>query len=194
MPKMNEIAEIRSGYLFRCRLENDPEGNIKVIQLKDVGRDRLSIEDCITIKKEFVGDVPFIEQGDILFKAKSSRHESAVFDLKLEDAIPTNNLFVIRPKKDVVNSKFISSYINSKHAQQYFEKVAGGSRIPVVNMKSLGELKIPIPPIEVQKKVVELIELYQEEEELVDRIKGKRRELIGSVFDGLLKGKLEVNK
>ena len=38
---LKDIVDIRSGYLFRGRLNNDPKGNVAVIQLRDVNTDGL---------------------------------------------------------------------------------------------------------------------------------------------------------
>ncbi len=48
--RLAELAEIRMGYPFRSRLEHEPDGNVAVIQMKDIDdTDLLHAQDAIRV-------------------------------------------------------------------------------------------------------------------------------------------------
>lgn len=187
--RLKEIAEIKSGYLFRFRIRSDKDGAVKVIQLKDVNEDgHLNIEGIYSVDFDPSKRTEFLQRGDVLFKAKSNRHVAAVFDSDMENVIATVHYFILRVKSTSVLPEFLAWYLNEKPAQKYFEFNAAGTRIPIINKKSLEELELPVISIEKQKKIVTVYELMEREQDLMDNIKYKREKLISSfLLDAILK-------
>ena len=77
------------------------------------------------------------------------------------------NLFIFpdlmiraRFNNSLILPKFVQYYFESKIARKYFKEKARGtsSSMPKINQTTINELRIPLPSIEEQKKVIELIE------------------------------------
>ena len=68
-----DLAEIRSGYQFREKVEHDPDGFVPVIQIKDLTSDfQLHTNDLIRVS--LAKSEPYrVEQGDVLFLARGHR-------------------------------------------------------------------------------------------------------------------------
>ena len=68
--RMADIADIRSGYQFREKVEHDPHGSVPVIQIKDLTSDfQLQTNDLIRVTMPKME--PYrVEQGDVLFLAR----------------------------------------------------------------------------------------------------------------------------
>ena len=64
----------------------------------------------------------------------------------------------MRPKKDLLNSKFLEFIIRSSEFIKYIEPLQRGVSYPAVSDKDVYNYEIPIPPLEQQKKIVEKIE------------------------------------
>jgi len=181
--KLKEIAEIKSGYLFRFRLRSDKDGDIKVIQLKDVKEDGvLNIDGIYSVDFAPSKRTEFLQKGDILFKAKSNKHVAAVFDTKMENVIATVHYFILRIKSTSMLPEFLAWYLNEKPAQKYFDFNAAGTRIPIINKKALEELEVPSASLEKQKKVVAIYKLMNREKILSDNIKAKREKLTSTIL------------
>lgn len=181
--KLREIAEIKSGYLFRFRLRSDKGGDIKVIQLKDVnGEGALNIEGIYSVNFAPSKRTEFLQKGDILFKAKSNKHVAAVFDSDMENVIATVHYFILRIKSIAMLPEFLAWYLNEKPAQKYFDFNAAGTRIPIINKRALEELEVPSTSLEKQRKVVAVYKLMTREKILMDNIKNKREKLTSSVL------------
>ncbi|MDD3887751.1 MAG: N-6 DNA methylase [Patescibacteria group bacterium] len=69
----------------------------------------------------------------------------------------TGNAMVIKPKDDRLSKQFLFYILK----QSNFKSVISGSAQPQITRTSLSPLEIPLPPIEIQKEIVEQIEVKQ---------------------------------
>lgn len=178
---LKDLTEIRSGHHFRFKLKNDPSGDIEIIQLGDISNDGLIVSDhFLRIKRLNIKSDDFLRQNDIIFKAKSKYRVATVFNESPVNTIVSAHYFILSLKSNIVSSEFLAWYLNSDMAQGYFDKNARGTRIPIINKVSLGNLKVSIPSREIQQKIVELNKLCFREGELLDQLKKKRELLVKS--------------
>ena len=57
-------------------------------------------------------------------------------------------------------NKYLYYYLQSKEARRYFDSMSTGSTIKNLGLKALRLLKIPIPPITVQKQIVSILDRF----------------------------------
>lgn len=69
----------------------------------------------------------------------------------------TGNAMVVKPKDNRLNKQFLFYILKNSD----FKSVISGSAQPQITRTSLSPLKIPLPPIEVQKEIAEQIEVKQ---------------------------------
>lgn len=69
----------------------------------------------------------------------------------------TGNAMVVKPKDDRLDKQFLLYVLKNSD----FKSVISGSAQPQITRTSLSPLKIPLPPIQVQKEIVEQIEVKQ---------------------------------
>ncbi|MCL5878809.1 MAG: restriction endonuclease subunit S [Deltaproteobacteria bacterium] len=176
---ITNIAEIKSGFLFKTGLTPDKEGNVSVIQLRDIdGEGNLHKENLIKVlEPSYVGE-DCVRKGDILFKAKTDHPVAAMVAEELKDTLVTAHYFIIRLKTTTVLPAYLSWYLNQKPARMYFDKHAGGTRVQIINKQVLGNLEIIIPELTVQEKIVKINSLYQRESALLDLLREKKQKLI----------------
>lgn len=177
--KLKRIAEIKSGYPFRHGVQQEHNGNVRVIQLKDMDENgsinarKLSMVSIANLKSNRT-----LEKGDIIFKSKSINHMASVLTEDVHSTIATHHFLVLQIRSEFVLPEYVTWYLNQQPAKRYFKRNAAGTRIPFVSKKVLEELVIPIPPLDVQKKIVEIDKLSQREQSLREEILGKRVALI----------------
>ncbi len=178
---LNQISEIRSGYLFKSGIRTEPEGSISVIQLKDVDeRGNINFSAISKISLENISSQDFLMPDDVLFKAKTNRPTAAAVSRKLESTIATAHYFIIRLNTVDVLPGYLAWYLNQRPAQIYFSKHAGGTRIQVITKQVLGNLEVVIPAKSIQEKVEKIYRLHFQERQLVDALKEKKHELISA--------------
>ena len=101
-----------------------------------------------------------LEIGDILFSGTGTIGETAVIE-----KTPTNwnikeGVYSIKPLPEKVNSRFLMYLLHTnKIRSEIFKKVAGGT-VKSIPMGELRKLKIPVPPMSEQERLVNLIDRF----------------------------------
>ena len=190
---MQQIAEVSSGYTFRGQIENDPTGGIFVLQAKNlsVNQDVTNVSDFIKVSDQNIRSPYFLEYNDVLLVSRGSGHgsfRSAVFVSNQANVMPSSSVLVVRVKDVNVLPKYISLYLNSEAGQkEILGIVTGGSYIQSVLVKNLSDLPISIPPIHIQKSIIELHENIQQQERIIQRKSELKKNIINSTFTNLIK-------
>lgn len=176
-----DIADIKSGYLFKEGVKPDKEGNVSVIQLKDIDEHGVfNSKEFQRISLENVESANFLVVGDVLLKAKTNHPVATVVRNALNNTIVTAHYFIISIKKEDVLPGYLAWYFNQRPAQIYFERNAGGTRIQVINKQLLSELEVIVPDLNIQEKIEKIYELHQREQNIINDIKEKKHALISA--------------
>ena len=184
---ISQLSEIKSGYLFKEGIVSDKDGAIRVIQLKDVNENGIADgNDFQRVDLPGAESMDFVTAGDVLFKAKTNRPVAAVVNVSLANTIVTAHFFVVRIKDKSVIPGYLAWYLNQRPAQAYFEKYAGGTRVQVINKQVLGNLEIPVPSVESQKRIELIQSLRHKERELAEILNEKKSKLISNQLIDLI--------
>lgn len=179
--KINQIAGIKAGFLFKEGISADKEGNVSVIQLKDL--DEQGILDLSKLQRITLANIDsknFLAMGDVLLKAKTNHPVAGVIREQLPSTIATAHYFIISVKNENILPGYLAWYLNQHPAQVFFNRNSGGTRIQVINKQTLGDLEVLIPDMETQKKIVKVFRLHQREQELIENIKEEKHKLISA--------------
>ncbi|MGL4514409.1 MAG: restriction endonuclease subunit S [Lacipirellulaceae bacterium] len=186
--RLNKIADFRSGYLFRGRVEHDPCGNVQVVQVKDVV-DRRRVEtaglDRVRLDKP---EPHLVERGDVLFLGRGHRLYAVVVPEITADTIATGYFFVLRPRLGVVTPEYLVWVLNEAGFQESLSQFVRGTHIPMVSRKDVEQQTIPVPPLEVQQRITNLTELAQRERQLASELADRRERLVEAVARRLAHG------
>jgi restriction endonuclease S subunit len=179
---LKDIAAIRSGYLFRGRIEAHANGRYRVIQIGDLAAD--SIIRPRTLTRTDLPDVKnshLIEKGDVLFISRGSRKQAVAITEDLENAITTSQIFVIRPDSSTL-PEYFAWYLNQRPAQRYIEEHSTGTNVSLINLDAFGKTPVQTPPIEIQRRIAQIHSLTLREKELMQSIQARRHSLIESML------------
>ena len=161
MVALSELCyEIKNGKNVE---QHDGEGKYKVTRIQTISDGIVDLS-----KTKWTNDEPdenaFMQNGDILFShINSIEHlaKTAIFysDEKVVHGI---NLLRIRPKQDIVLPKYLAYCLKSDFfvgiARSYAQKAVNQASIKTSDIKNI---KIPLPPVSVQKEIVAEIDGYQ---------------------------------
>ena len=102
-----------------------------------------------------VGDKLVMKKGDVLFgKRRAYQRKVAVAPF---DGIFSAHGMVLRPKTDVVDSRFFPFFIASDQFMNEAVRISVGGLSPTINWKTLKECEFDLPPIEKQRELAELL-------------------------------------
>lgn len=175
--------EISSGYSFRSKIEDDPLGTLKVIQLKDFVNEYTAIGvECCRVSLEGIKQKYILRKGDILFISKGQNNNAVVFSESNNDDlyIASSSLFVISVDTNIVNPDYVAWYINQLPVQNYIKQNLAGTYTPTVNRKVVENIPLKLPNIEVQSKMAALGALAIREQTLQSQVKHLREILINN--------------
>ena len=185
--KLKDIAIISSGYSFRTKIQNNPNGNTYVIQMRDISDDRSSmVDEPHKVDGCKIHEKHLLQNGDILFMAKGANNFAVYYDEQYKPAVAASAFFVLRTNVDFTLAPYLCWYINSSKAQPFIESNRAGSYIPNVNKAVLDNLEIIVPPLEIQNTIVNFYRLSKKEKAILNKIKDKRTVLINSILIDLL--------
>ena len=143
---------------------------------------------------EFVESVPedkVLQNGDILspFIGEAVRQcKFSVFENGEKKFAVDNNTGVIRIDNTKANSEYVAYALNSQIGNMQLKHLIGGGGVPFLGSENARKLKIPLPPVAIQKKIVDKIKeqhnkarnLRQEAESVIAEAQKQTAEMIFS--------------
>lgn len=173
--KLAELATIRMGYPFRSRIEPVRDGDLAVIQMRDIDENRVRLEDALRIVLPDGWADHALHAGDLLFRSRGQSNGAALVPEGLGMAVASAPLVRIRPRR--VLPEYLAWFLNSPAAQAQLASVAEGTSVRMISTGSLGAVEIPLPPESVQHRIAEAAVLVDQEQTLMALIASRRLRL-----------------
>ena len=139
LAKLKDLATISSGVTFRARIEASQAGNVRLIQMKDLGADNLvHLASCVRIEHPKPKPSQLAERGDIIFRSRGQAHTAALLNQAAASAIVAAPLFRIRADQARIQPEFLLWWLNQASAQAYFASHACGTMVQMVSKQAGG--------------------------------------------------------
>jgi restriction endonuclease S subunit len=185
--RLKDIADFRTGYLFRGKVNDDSAGNVRVVQIKDVdaarqidvgGLDRVHIDKPASYQ---------VQAGDVLFLGRGHRLYATVVPEVEPETIATGYFFILRPRHQLVSPEFLAWSLNDSIFQEALRPYQRGSHVPMVSRSDVEEIRINVPPLDVQQQILTLNQLARQELQLTTAIAERRSLLVQAVSQQLMR-------
>ncbi len=177
-----------------------PQGGVKHITsgIPSIGAEHLNDNGGFNLEKLKFIPIDFFEKlkrgiiknGDILVVkdgATTGKISIVTDDFPFEQAAVNEHIFILKPKIQIVLNKFLFYFLFSKIGQQQILATFHGATQGGINSNFVNHVKIPLPPIEEQKKIVAYLDsLTSKIRELQDLQSQTTKDLI-SLKQSLLK-------
>lgn len=181
--RLSEIAEIRQGHQFRKKIQTEPKGEIKVIQMANIIENRyINYGKLPFLSGEKIKSTHFLKKDDIIFCSRGTHNYNIIIENRNEDIIAVSQFLIIRPNQKLIKTEYLSWILKQPEAVSYLNSNRLSSAVPLLNKKTLEELTIPVPPLEKQKKISDILELIQREKILVNQIQLKKEKFINQLL------------
>jgi type I restriction enzyme S subunit len=178
--------------------DQDPGGDVRLIQLADVGdgefRDR-SARFLTTAKAHELG-CTFLEKGDVLIaRMPDPLGRCCIFPIDSKAAnVTVVDVCIVRVGSSPVDSKYLMYAINSASIRNEISELQSGSTRKRISRGNLATIKLPIAPLNEQRRIVAKIEeLFSEVDKGVETLANAREQLKAyrhSVLKHAFEGKL----
>jgi len=178
---LGELAEVRMGYPFRSRLEHDPQGNVAVIQMKDIDdANLLHAEEAIRVALPKGKTHHLLRAGDLLFRSRGRSNGAAQVLDGIGPAVLSAPMLLIRPHG--VLPAYLCWYINAPATQAQLAALAEGTSVRMISAEALKALDVPLPSLSAQQRIVRAAALAEQEQTLLARIATLRRRLTNHIL------------
>ncbi|MBK7333872.1 MAG: restriction endonuclease subunit S [Betaproteobacteria bacterium] len=141
--------------------DQDPAGDVRLIQLADVGdgeyRDRS--ERFLTSEKASDLGCTFLQPGDLLIaRMPDPLGRACIFPGDRKRAVTVVDVAVVRPRNSEVNARWLMYCINAPQFRRVVASLQSGSTRQRISRKNLAKIVFPLPPLYWQDEVVAEIE------------------------------------
>lgn len=168
------MAEVKMGYPFRSRLEHDPQGDVAVIQMKDIDdANLLHAEQAIRVTLPKGKTHHLLRPGDLLFRSRGISYGAAQVLDGIGTAVLAAPMLLIRPHS--VLPQYLSWYINLPATQTQLAALAEGTSVRMISAETLKSLDVPLPSLTTQQHIVQAAALAEKEQSLLARIAALRQ-------------------
>jgi len=195
--KLSELAAIRSGLTFRKPATERAGGPVRVIQMRAIedgpfinllAADHTESRDTLTKH--------VLHEGDLIFRARGSRKEAAVWHADEHPTVAAAPLLVLQPATDRIVPEYLAWALNSDpEVRKQLEAAARGTlTVQSITAEDLKEITIALPPQAVQQKVAGMAAMQQQEADLMTRLQALRSLLFQAAQQAILTGQARTRR
>ena len=178
-----DIAEIRQGLALRSRVEHDPAGEVKLVQAKDLTDDgRVDMAGTYRVSGLRFKPAQRLQVGDVLLQTRGIRYPAAVANTNLGEAVAAAPLYVIRPKREMLDAIYLVEFLNNLLTQARLRQRATGTYVPQIPRTEIENIEIPVPPLDAQWRLAEMGRLIRRESDLVSQLAQRRAKALWAMM------------
>ncbi|WP_250674268.1 restriction endonuclease subunit S [Paraclostridium ghonii] len=155
--KCSEIIDVRDG------THDSPkyiDKGYPLVTSKNIKNNKIDFENINYISREDFENInkrSSVDNGDILMPMIGTVGNPVLVDTNINFAIKNVALFKLS-NNDLINNKYFYYLLKSNYVIRQLEKYKRGGTQSFVSLKNLRELKIPLPSLEEQERIVSILE------------------------------------
>ncbi|MGF3106077.1 restriction endonuclease subunit S [Rossellomorea sp. DUT-2] len=149
--------KFRSGAAIPSK-EYKTEG-IPYVRIKDLKGNLISKEELVYIDEEFkeINLKSTLFKNEVLISRVGTIGKAALVDEKFEGAVANQHLTIVMPDVNQVLPEFLVYYFNTTWAEKFFESRSGGAAQQFIKLGAIKTIKVPVPTIQLQQKIIDEI-------------------------------------
>ncbi|WP_456473142.1 restriction endonuclease subunit S [Methanocaldococcus sp.] len=207
--RLGDISEFKRGFSYRSNQITKEKTKIRFITINDIEKEgglkrnaeKIYIKDDVEISENF-----FLEQEDILI-ANTDMSKGFIIGAPLlieikengkEKLVYSMDLTKLLIDKSRVYPKFLFYLLSSAPIRRIMKTFAQGTNVLHLNHNLATNLKIPLPPIEEQKAISEILsntdEAIQKVDESIEKFEKLKKGLMNILLNGKVRIKVENGK
>jgi type I restriction enzyme S subunit len=154
--------------------DQDPNGDIRLIQLADIGDGIYKNKSSrfLTLEKAKDLDCTFLKPGDVLIaRMPEPLGRTCIFPGDPKPAVTAVDICIIRTGDDGADHRWIMHTVNSPEIRRRIESLQKGTTRKRISRRNLASLTLPIPPVNEQRRIAVKVE------ELLARVNATKERL-----------------
>lgn len=102
-----------------------------------------------------------LEKGDVLFSGTGTIGQVAVITESPTNWNIKEGVYSIKPNQELISSYFLRYVLESRGIKNSIMKKVAGGTVKSIPMAELKNISIPIPPLELQEKIVAILDRFE---------------------------------
>ena len=185
--EIGDIAEVTklAGFEFTKHINYKDDGEIIALRALNLRKGELDLSDIKRIDKDvsdFLVRSKLYKNDIILTYTGNGYGDCAIIEENNKYHLAPN-ICKITPKADIIEPYFLYSYIRSNEFYKTISNHMTGSSQPTIPMKMIRILKVPVPPKNIQKKVVSIILTINQKIKQNKKINKNLEQQVFALFD-----------
>jgi len=180
--KLGEVCEIISPGIEKF------DGVKKYVATADVDFDRIINFTEITYENRPSRANIEVKENDILVARMAETKKFLIADKNFQDNYIFSTGFAVMRVKEQLTPRYLFYFLTTKDFNLQKDKLAVGATQKAINNPALKKIKIPLPPLPIQQKIVERLDAIKKAQELND----KQIELAEELYRSLLHNELNA--
>jgi len=135
--------------------------------------------------------------GDVLYSKDGTIGKTTIIDFEREFVV-ASSLLIIRPNPDLIESEFLNYLFHSNFVNQQIDQLLSGVALRRISITKFSNLEMIIPPLNVQKKIVNAIKakvnLLNSVLDLINDQIIKLKEYRQSIISEAVTGKIDLRE
>lgn len=184
-----DLATVRTGYPFRGPIAEVHSGGVLVAQMKDVDPSAGMQWEAV-VRTELTGrkEPDWLQAGDILFVPRGQRFFASSIGPPPGLAVCGPHLVLLRLRPGArVTSDFLAWQINQPPVQKQLRVAAEGTNQLSVRISEIEGLRLAVPAIEQQLRIVGLADAAVRERRLLTQLIANREQQLAAIAADLAK-------
>lgn len=184
--RLVNLVQMMAGYPFRGAVPNDPDGPVRVVQMRDLSACGVN---WATTARASLGDVRNdyrLQPGDLLLVSRGERFHASLVDEQVAAGVAVcgPHLFRLRvTAPESLRPGFLAWQLNQPRLQLELDKVASGTAQRLIRKADLQELRIPLPSMAEQWHVLALQAAADRERVVLTRLVDLRAAELAAVAE-----------
>lgn len=157
--------------------DQDPNGNVRLVQLADVGDGQYIDKSSRFLTREKAKSLKctFLKEGDVLLaRMPDPLGRACIFPGDSKPAVTVVDVCIIRPHSETHDTRWLMHCLNAPDCRQQIEGFATGTTRTRISRGNLAKIEIPLPPLAEQKRIAGILDA-------ADALRAKRRESLAQL-------------
>ncbi|MCP4461057.1 MAG: N-6 DNA methylase, partial [Cytophagales bacterium] len=183
--RIGQIAQTQYGYTDKA-IDKGKVRYLRITDLNDDGSINLTNEAKFINPTEEIKNQFLLNNNDIVIARSGSVGKSAIYKSdKYEEMIFASYLIRLIINKEKALPRYIFSFSKSQMYWDQVEVYSVAVAQPNLNAEKIKEFQIPLPPLNIQEKIVAEIEVLEKQEEKVNKEIDELKKVISANFQNL---------
>lgn len=190
--QLDQIADVFSGHYERGAGDDDPAGTHRLVLIASIDPTSHALlrERCPRFTPTKAPRQAVLQHGDVVIPARGNRVSVALIGDTPDrrPLVAASFLHVVRPQPAAVEPAYLAWWFSSRQGQAQIRERGRGTKISFLPLRAARSLEIPLPPLDVQRRIAEIHQLADRESQIMDNVRRLRRDLSHALLHRIATG------